>query len=65
MPQTWEQEHLQTTACHFPKHKGKSWWDVCQEDQPYVSWVLENIEDLDDDLRDALEWGVRHAPMRF
>jgi hypothetical protein len=67
MARTWEQEHLETTLCRFPKYRDadKSWWDVCQEDAAYVRWLLENNDSLDDELRDALEWGVRHAPERF
>jgi hypothetical protein len=62
---SWEEEELRGTECHFPKHRDTSWYDVCAQDAEYVSWVLENIEDLDDDLRDALTWGVKHVPASF
>ena len=61
----WEEEHLRSTTCGFPKHAGEGWYAVIQEDRDYVRWILENIEDLADDDRDALEWGVEHVPDRF
>jgi hypothetical protein len=62
---SWEEEELRSTTCYFPKHRDTSWYDVCAKDAEYVNWVLENIEDLDDDLRDALAWGVKHVPASF
>lgn len=67
MSETWEEEHLRTTLCRFPKYRTaqKSWWDVCAEDAEYVRWILDNVEDLDEELRDALEWGVKFVPEKF
>ena len=65
MSKSWEQLHLEETICYFPKYRGETWWEVCQKDASYVQWVVENIEDLDEELRDALEWGIGHAPERM
>jgi hypothetical protein len=64
MPSSWEEEHLRSTICFFPKHKGECWYNVVQNDRDYVSWLLENKE-FDDDDAAALEWGVEHVPDRF
>lgn len=34
-------------VCNFKKHKGKMWSEVADEDREYISWVLNNIKDLD------------------
>lgn len=35
--------------CRFPKHEGKLWEDIVEEDRPYVDWLLgvegPNMED--------------------
>lgn len=62
---SWELEHLETTVCEFPKHRGDGWVEVIQKDREYVEWLLVNIEDMDDDLRDALRWGVSNIPDRL
>lgn len=56
-------ETLAKTMCRFPKYRERewSWWKVLERDPEYVSWILENIEDLDDDLREALEWGAANV----
>lgn len=59
---SWELDTITTTECRFPKHRGKTWYDVIQRDRSYVEWVIREIEDLDDDLRDALRWGVERVP---
>lgn len=61
----WEEDHLKSTTCNFPKHRGKSWYDVCALDAEYAEWITENIEDLDEDLCDAIKWGIKNVPMRF
>jgi hypothetical protein len=61
----WEEDYLNETSCLFPKHRDEAWYNVIQNDRPYVRWLLENVEDMDDDLRDALEWGVDHVPDRI
>lgn len=65
MSSNWETEYIQTTECNFPKHAGEMWYDVIQRDREYVRWLLGNIEDMEDDLRDALEWGVEKVPDRI
>lgn len=67
MPASWEEEHLRTTVCQFPKHKFTTWYDVCAEDTDYVQWLLDNVLDPEDEeeLRDALTWGITHVPTRF
>lgn len=63
----WEEKHLMETECRFPKYRSErySWYQVIQRDRDYVQWILDNVEDLDDDLRDALEWGVTKVPDAF
>lgn len=46
---------LRATICNFPKHYGETWEKVVDDDPRYVAWVLENVEDLDEELRDALQ----------
>lgn len=65
MATSWEEDYLTSTACRFTKHAGEFWYDVIQRDRDYVRWILENIEDLDEDLRDALGWGVERVPDRI
>jgi hypothetical protein len=36
-------------VCNFTKHKGKMWSDVAKEDLDYISWILNNVKDLDSD----------------
>jgi hypothetical protein len=62
---TWEEEYLQTSYCRFKKHRGEPWYSVIQEDRDHVRWILENIEDLDEELGETLKWGVDHVPDRI
>lgn len=48
------------SICPFKKHKGEPWGQVLDEDPEYVDWILENIDDLDTDLRELLE-GARNG----
>jgi hypothetical protein len=64
MPETWEEEYLRSTVCFFPKHRDESWYAVLQDDRNYVIWLLDTKE-LEDDLTDALRWGVQHVPDRI
>ncbi len=63
----WEEDHLNDTLCYFPKHRGESWLYVCQEDKDYVHYLLDNVIDPEDneELVDALRWGVNHVPDRL
>ena len=65
MSRGWEEDYLNETVCNFKKHEDEPWYIVIQNDRSYVRWLLENIEDMDDDLRDALEWGVDRVPDRI
>jgi hypothetical protein len=65
MSRGWEEDYLNETTCHFPKHAEESWYAVIQADRRYVRWLLENVEDMDEDLRDALQWGVDRVPDRI
>lgn len=48
------------SICPFKKHKGEPWSEVLEEDPDYVDWILDNIDDLDADLRKLLE-GARNG----
>jgi hypothetical protein len=54
------EELLKDTLCRLPKHLGENWWSVLRRDRKYVEWVVENIEDLDEELRGSLEYGLEH-----
>ena len=41
--------------CNFKKHKGKMWSEVADEDREYISWVLNNIKDLDANTETVLK----------
>lgn len=62
---TWEQEYLESHTCAFKKYRGDGWMDVLAKDRDYVRWLLENIEDMDDELRECLGWGVDHVADRI
>ena len=36
-------------VCNFTKHKGKMWSEVAKEDLDYITWILNNVKDLDSD----------------
>ena len=45
---------LLDTACSFKKHKGRTWREVLRDDPKYVKWIVDNVDDMDEDLRFAL-----------
>jgi hypothetical protein len=59
------EELLHDQLCFLPKHADEPWYDVIQRDLPYVRWLLENFEFKDEELKEALEWGVDNVPERF
>lgn len=61
----WEQEYLEAHTCPFKKYRGEPWMDVIPKDRDYVRWLLENMEELDDELRDCLQWAVDNLPDRI
>lgn len=46
---------LRATTCELKKHSGQSWEWVVDNDPSYAKWAMENIENMDDELRTALE----------
>lgn len=38
------------THCPFPKHKGKPWEEVVEDDPQFIRWLLYEGPDLDDEL---------------
>jgi hypothetical protein len=52
----FHRETLANSECRLPKHRGQSWLWVVEHDEEYARWVLENIEDLDEDVRESLEY---------
>lgn len=62
---SWELETLKESLCSFPKHDGETWYDIIQRDHGYARWAVENIESMDDELREALQWGIDHVAERF
>lgn len=47
---------IEPPRCTLPKHKGKLWSDVVEEDREYVEWVVsgEGPEWITDELYDYL-----------
>jgi DNA polymerase III epsilon subunit-like protein len=43
---------IEIPLCPFPKHKGKPWPQV---PKGYISWILDNLENLDSDLRATMK----------
>lgn len=50
-----EEEFELDAVCNFKKHKGKMWSEVADEDREYISWVLNNIKDLDANTETVLK----------
>jgi len=46
---------LRATVCYLKKHYGETWECVVDNDPSYAKWALENIEDMDEELHNALE----------
>lgn len=46
---------LRREVCRLKKHYGQSWEWVVDNDPQYARWVVDNVEDLDDEIREALE----------
>ncbi|HEX5622852.1 MAG TPA: 3'-5' exonuclease [Sulfuricurvum sp.] len=44
-----------TRPLKFGKHKGKTLFEIVATDKGYLSWMLGNMENLDDDLRYSIE----------
>lgn len=44
-----------TRAIRFGKHKGKTVTEIAAEDSRYLKWMLESMENLDEDLRYTIE----------
>lgn len=57
----WDIEKLASSiidipVCPFPKHKGKPWQQIPKD---YIRWCLDNVENLDLDLRGTMEKALR------
>lgn len=61
----WTLDDLKDGVCYLPKHHGETWYDVIQRDQAYVEWLVDEYEDLDDELREMLQFGLKHVPTRL
>lgn len=61
----WEQSYLDSHTCAFKQHRGEGWVSVIQRDRDYVRWLLDNIEEMDEELRECLAWGVDNVPDRI
>jgi hypothetical protein len=46
---------LRANVCGLKKHYGESWEKVVDDDPRYAVWVVENVDDLDEELRDAIQ----------
>jgi len=44
-----------TKALKFGKYKGKTLSEIVTADKGYLSWMLGNMESLDDDMRYSIE----------
>jgi len=42
----------------FGKYKGQHLEDIANEDPGYLQWVEGNVDDLDDDLREAINYAL-------
>lgn len=65
MARDWSEEYLRDNTCVYKKHEDETWYEIVQRDRDYVQWLLENIEQMDPDLREALTWGVDNVPDRI
>lgn len=49
----WNKDRL--IHCPFPKHKGKPWTTIIEEDYDYVYWLVSGEgPDMEDELYDLL-----------
>jgi hypothetical protein len=44
---------LSEHVCNLKKHKGELWSAVFDADEDYCRWAYYNVEDLDEDVREA------------
>ncbi|MDD5212759.1 MAG: 3'-5' exonuclease, partial [Sulfuricurvum sp.] len=44
-----------TKALRFGKHKGKTLPEIVTADKGYLTWMLGNMDGLDDDMRYSIE----------
>lgn len=47
---------LKDTICRLPKHDGETWWFVFTRDEPYARWCVDNLEEMDEEIREALSF---------
>jgi hypothetical protein len=42
-------------VCFFPKHKGKLWTDIIQDDPEYIEWLVWSYDgEIDEETYDLL-----------
>jgi hypothetical protein len=46
---------LRAEECQLKKHHGQTWEWVVDNDPSYAKWAMLNVENLKDEVRDALE----------
>lgn len=42
--------------CTFKKHKGETWESVAQTDRQYLTYLLDNLTDMNEDLKHTLQY---------
>jgi exodeoxyribonuclease X len=52
----WIANPVKVLKLRFGKHKGKMLLDLARTEPGYLRWMLEKMEDLDDDLRHSILW---------
>jgi exodeoxyribonuclease X len=57
----WILRPVRITKFRFGKHRGKLILDMAREDPSYLKWMLNKMEDLDEDLRSSVLWALEEA----
>lgn len=51
----YDKRLLAETICTLPKHDGQTWAWILDRDPDYAAWAAENIENMSEELRTAIE----------
>ncbi len=54
-PVDMDEETAKKTRFPFGKHKGRTLWDIAEEDRDYLEWAVENLEKMSPKFMAALE----------
>ena len=46
----------------FGEHQGEHIVDIAAENPGYLHWMLKELDDLDDDLREEIDHALSHGP---